>query len=157
METLPSSELLAAAELGPVARLLIGDGEHLRPATYSQIMALGPQAVPQLVEVLRNPRLADQNAPGEGWAPIHAAGLLGELRAVVAVDPMLELLSDSDDLDCLSVEILESLAAMGPPILERMLQVQPRFECANQLNPLNGVLAKLGIDPSLLTTTAGRA
>lgn len=151
METLPSCGISPAAELGPAARLLITGGKDLSPVAKSQILALGQQAIPQLMDVLRDHQLAKQDAPGEGWAPVHAVRLLGELRAVAAVEPMLDLLDDSDGGDYLSAEIIEALPAMGPPVLERLLQAQPRFERADQMNPLNVVLAKLGTkDPRIL-------
>ncbi len=151
METLPFSERPAGGELGSVARLLIANGKHLSPSDGAQILAQGQQAIAQLVDVLRDHRLAEQNAPGEGWAPVHAVRLLREMRAVEAVEPMLELLEDMDGGDYLWAEIADALPVMGRPILECLLQAQPRFERASQMNPLNGVLAKLGTkDPRIL-------
>lgn len=151
METLPSSESPSAAGFGPVARLLIESGEQLSTKVQSQVLALGEHAIPQLVDLLRNHQLADQSAPGSGWVPVHAVHLLGALRAAAAVEPMLDLLADGDGTDCLSEAIVDSLAEMGPTVLDRLLQAQPRFAKPNQLNLVNVVLSKLGVhDPRVL-------
>jgi hypothetical protein len=145
MDTLPSSEPSSTADFGPVARLLIASGQQFSTAVQSQILALGEDAIPQLVEILRNHQLADQSAPGAGWVPIHAVHLLGALRAAAAVEPMLDLLADGDGTDYLSAAIIEALAAMGPTVLDRLLQAQPRFEKPNQMNLLNVVLARMQV------------
>ena len=150
-ETQQSLERATGDEPGSVARVLIASGKQVSPSARSQIVAQGQQAIPQLLAILRDRQLAEQDSPGEGWAPIHAVQLLGELQALEAVAPMLDLLEESDGGDYLSAEITEALPAMGPPILERMLQVQPRFARASQMNPINVVLAKLGVnDPRIL-------
>lgn len=151
METLHSSESPSFFDFGPVARLLIASGERLSAEVQSQILALGEHAIAQLVDILRNHQLEDQDAPGADWVPVHAVRLLGALRAAAAVEPMLDLLADGDGTDYLSAAIIEALPAMGPTVLERLLQAQPQFEKSNQMNLLNVVLSRLGVhDPRIL-------
>jgi hypothetical protein len=148
--TFSSVETSSIPSNEPLVRLLLASGKHLSAGARSQIMALGDQAIPQLLHVLTNPALANRHAPGEEWAPIHAARLLGDLRATPAIEPMLAVLYEGDGLEPLSSAIMDALQAMGPAALEPLLRVQARFDKADQLNPINMVLAKLGVrDPRI--------
>lgn len=131
-----------------MVRLLIASGKNLSSQAQAQILPLGEQAIPQLLAALQSPTLAKQNAPCDGWAPVHAARLLGELRATSAIEPMLDVLYDCDPLEYLYSALMDALTAMGPPALEPLLRAQARFDKPGALNPLHVILAQLGVqDP----------
>ena len=133
-----------------MVRLLVASGKNLSSQAQAQILALGEQAIPQLLAVLTSPTLANQNDPGEGWAPLHAARLLGELRALSAIESLLDVLYDSDPVEYLYSALIDALAAMGPPALELLLAAQARFEKPGEMNPIPTILCKLGVpDPRI--------
>ncbi len=135
-----------------MVRLLVASGKNLSSQAQAQILALGEQAIPQLLAVLTSPALANQNAPGDGWAPIHAARLLGELRATSAIEPIFNVLYASDPLEYLYSALMDALTAMGPPALEPLLRAQARFDKPGALNPIHVILAQLGVkDPRVLS------
>lgn len=88
----------------------------------SEIIELGAVAIPALIEILENRELSLAKSPGDGWAPAHAATLLGDLRAATAVEPMLRVLADTDALDVLHDAIVQSLPAIGAPLVEPTLR-----------------------------------
>lgn len=72
---------------------LIHAGRRLPDGVRDRILALGRAAVPELVAILQEEALLAETAPGEGWSPIHAVDLLGELRAVDAIEAMVRVLA----------------------------------------------------------------
>jgi hypothetical protein len=102
-------------------RRLIGPGSHLPNQTRHDILDLGLAAVPALLEILADEKLALSESTGDGWAPAHAARLLGELKAEQAVEPMLRTLAGTDPLDVLHDQVLQALPNIGAPALEPAL------------------------------------
>lgn len=101
---------------------LIQAGRRLPDHVRDGILALGPRAVAELVAVLEDEALLCETGPGAGWAPIHAVELLGELRSVEAIEPMLRLLADSDFLDIVHDRILQQMPPIGAPMVEPALR-----------------------------------
>lgn len=60
------------------------------------IIAMGPAAVEDLIDVFNDASLAEADAPGGGWAPVLAAKLLGELRDPRAIGPLLREFIEGD-------------------------------------------------------------
>ena len=104
-----------------MVRRLIGAGEKLQVILREAILSVGSAAVPFLIEILQDEDLHASEDPGGGWAPIHAVGLLGELHATEAIEPMLEVLADSSLDDIINSKIVFALEAMGKPALEPAL------------------------------------
>jgi hypothetical protein len=101
-------------------RSLIEAGELLRPEVAKRILEQGAAAVGPLIRILEDRALHETR---EGaWAPIHAAGLLGDLRAHEAIPALLAALIDEDHRDCFADEVVPSLIAMRSAALEPMLQ-----------------------------------
>lgn len=101
------------------------DEEHLPNAVREEIEERGARLVPALLEILTDPDLYDTEAPGGGWAPIHAVKLLVDLGATQAVDPMLDVLENTAWMDILHDRIILELPRLGAPVVEPALQRLP--------------------------------
>ena len=124
-------------------RRLIGTKESLPETIRRDILGLGLTAVQPLVEILRDEKLALKKAPGGGYAPIHAAQLLGELRAEEAIEPMLRVLADTDPLDILHDQVIQSMLKIGPSVMEPALRVAVNAAPDLQ-DTLASILARIG-------------
>src|SRR5207249_5721440 len=80
----------------PVDRLLtLGrpEGAERRDWPGYTSHGIGPDDVPQLSRMLRDPRLNDESAAEpEFWAPVHAWRALSQLQALGAIEAMLDAL-----------------------------------------------------------------
>jgi hypothetical protein len=154
----------AGADLDLTIRdLLICAGERPGPGIRPEILRRGPAAVEPLIEVLRDERLAELDAPGDGWAPIHAAQLLLDLGAVEAIEPLLTAFVRSEWGDLLHDLLLQGLPKLGPavvpPALARLELATDPAERSSLLTMLaivrpreervlERLLAELDVDPS---------
>jgi len=127
-----------------VVRQIIDTGERLPKETRRDILHLGDAAVTALLEILEDDALAQIDSPGKGWAPIHAAELLGDLRAATAVEPMLRVLALTDPLDILHDRLLPSLAKIGAPVVEPALRAAASAD-QETLHSVASVLARVGL------------
>jgi len=122
----PSSgaDLRRATTAQLVQERLLNDGVVLSPQSAAAILALGAAAVEPLSAVMVDCRLRDPEGPAAGWAPVHAAQLLGQLCDVRAVEPLLDVLATTHQLSPLRVTVEKALAPMGArllgPILARL-------------------------------------
>ena len=107
-----------------VQERLLNDGVVLSPQSAAEILALGKAAVEPLVSLMVDCRLRDPKGPAAGWAPVHAAQLLGQLCDVRSVEPLLDVLATTHQLSPLRVAVEKALAPMGAflisPILARL-------------------------------------
>ena len=123
-----AGDRLAAAGRAALARLLrelvLHDGPLLPPRSVARILALGPAAVAPLIALMVDSRLRAPDSPAAGWAPVHAAKLLGQLGAAAAVEPLLDILATTAQLSPLRQAVQEALAPLGSllvtPILDRL-------------------------------------
>jgi hypothetical protein len=127
-----------------LVRQLIDTGERLPKELRSDILQLGDAGVTALLEILEDETLAQIDSPGKGWAPIHAAELLGDLRAATAVEPMLRALARTDPLDILHDRMLSSLPKIGPPVVEPALRAAASAD-EETLDSVASVLARVGL------------
>lgn len=109
-------------DLEALVEKLIESGERLSADIRSRLLAFGAATVPALIRVLEDEELALSTARGGGYAPVHAAELLGELRAPEAVEPMLRVLSRTDFMDVLHDRLLTAMPAIGAPVVEPALR-----------------------------------
>jgi hypothetical protein len=127
-----------------LVELLIEAGKQLSPQLRERILALGLKAVLPLLALLQDAELRNVDAPGEGWVPIHAAELLGELGAPEAVEPMLRALDDTEPGYYLYDTLVRALPRLGAAVVEPALAAyrtaDPEFR-----SHLCSVLAKLGV------------
>jgi hypothetical protein len=125
-------------------RRLIGTKEGLSETIRRDILGLGLAAVPPLVEILLDEKLALTKAPGGGYAPIHAAQLLGELRAEEAIEPMIHVLADTDPLNILHDQVIQSMLKIGPSVMEPALRVAVNAAPDLQ-DSVASILARIGL------------
>ncbi|QDG53612.1 hypothetical protein FIV42_23560 [Persicimonas caeni] len=92
---------------------LFEHGESLDHESRRRIVELGEAATPRLVAIVQDKRLWDDQAPGEGFAPIYAAEILGELRDEEALSPLFDVLREVDPDAILDDAITDSIRAFG--------------------------------------------
>jgi PBS lyase HEAT-like repeat len=105
----------------PVERLLTyGKSEPITPDDWPdyRTLGIGPEHIPELIQMATD---ADLNLAAEDstqvWAPLHAWRALGQLRAVEAVEPLLELFDRLEDDDWVHDELPVVFALIGPAAL----------------------------------------
>src|SRR4051812_25033343 len=77
----------------PVSALLtLGQADPNKTWPNYLTKGFGPEHVPALLRMIGDEELdrTDQQAPA-GWAPVHAWRVLGQLRAIEAAGPLLDL------------------------------------------------------------------
>jgi HEAT repeat protein len=78
--------------------------------------------VPALIELATDDYLQLEGSPGDGYAPINAIKLLGQLEAVEAVPALIDIIADSDSMDIIFSAALYALMNIGPPALDPILK-----------------------------------
>jgi len=135
----------SAGRLDWIVDGLVQAGEKVDPQLRQRILAAAGAAVPTLLSVLTDEALHAENGPGAGWAPISAAVLLGEMRAEAAVEPLLDVLGETDELDVIGDRAIAALRAVGRPALEPALARNAAAETDEASGRLLAVLAGLGV------------
>jgi hypothetical protein len=97
--------------------------ERLPDRLRKDILALGADAVPPLLEILNDEPLARGRRTGQGWPPAHAVDLLVSLKAAEAVPSMLRKLTASGYGNIIYDRITERLHELGAPVLEPALSM----------------------------------
>jgi len=120
-------------------------GETLADELRTRILSLGVAAIPPLVALVEDDDAAAEDAPGEGWPPIHAVDLLADLRAEEAIVPMLRALRGGDMDDILSSRIAVRLPVFGAAALEPVLAELSGNRNTNRVVGLCAILANLGV------------
>lgn len=124
-------------------QLLAQDG-HLAAHVREAFLARGAEAVPLLIRVLEDEQLALTTAPGEGYAPIHAASLLAELGGPQAIQALVHALVRSEPGDILFEVLLKRLKKLGPAMTPAALAALESTEDADGRINLLAVLAASG-------------
>jgi HEAT repeat protein len=142
---------------GWLRRSLCDADDSLRSEIAERILAHGADAVVPLIQILEERSLLDASTESEGgWAPIHAAVLLGLLRASEAIPALLAALADESYRDLLAEEVVESLTAIGSVALEPVLRAHAESSDPYHLMDLESILCSLGVqDERILTTLLG--
>ena len=86
--------------------------EELPEALRAQCLAAGASIVPDLMVLLEDELRVDE-ASDDGWAPLHAAELLGTLGDARAIPVLLRCLGEGDVLDIFHQKLVDALLAMG--------------------------------------------
>jgi len=142
---------------GELVAWLSGGGERLTEAVSGPILLRGRTVVPALVEILEDEELAQADAPGDGYAPIHAATLLGALQAAEAAGPMLRVLGRCDPMDILYSKLIHTLESLGAAVLEPALAAHAAAGSADQRQAIACVLAGLGVRDDRVLAVLRRA
>jgi hypothetical protein len=131
-----------------VRQVLVGAGKNLSAGLRRSIAASGAAVVPALIEVLTDEALQMEDAPGGGYAPVHAAAILGEIASPDAVEPMLAVLSDVEWLTLLHDALLRAVPALGAAVVEPALRLYAAREDSEIRGSLVAVLSGLGVRDS---------
>ena len=86
------------------------------------VLARGQKAVPPLLSILMDDTLDKEGSRLDGMAPVYAAELLGSLRAGEAVEPLLDIVEESDTLSFLHEAAVIALGAIGDAAVEPALR-----------------------------------
>ncbi len=100
----------------PVDKLLtFGDCRHFIGWPNYLELGLGSQHIPDLIRMATDDELnwADSDSL-EVWAPIHAWRALGQLRAEVAIEPLMRLFHELEESDWAREELPEVYGMIGP-------------------------------------------
>ncbi len=116
-------DILGGGYPPPVARLLtLGDPRKLdKPTLESRGWpnylghGLGSEYIPDLIRLAGDEVFneGDPDSP-EVWGPLHAWRALGQLHAIDAVAPLLDVLSNNEDDDWVHEELPRVFALIGP-------------------------------------------
>jgi Protein of unknown function (DUF1186) len=105
----------------PVERLLTyGESDRITPEDWPDYreLGIGLEHIPELIQIATDEHLNLAAAEStEVWAPLHAWRALGQLRAVEAVEPLLELFDRLEDDDWVHEELPVVFALIGPTAL----------------------------------------
>lgn len=115
-------------ETAALVRSLLQQGEELPPWLKEALVARGSEAVGPLLEILESPALDSAEAPGEGFAPLHAVDLLVALRAHEAIAPMLQVLEQTERGSPLHEKLLLGLQELGPGVAAAALELLAQSE-----------------------------
>ncbi len=124
---------------------LVSAGERLAESVAEQILRRGHAVIPALIEILEDEELAQEDASGGGYAPIHAATILAELKAGDAIEPMLRVLARCDPMDILYSTLIHALESLGPRVLEPALAAHAVAESEDQRAAIVNVLSGLNV------------
>ena len=117
---------MSARYSSPVSELLtLGDCRDFREWPNYLDLGLRSEHAPELIEMATDKELnwADSESL-EVWAPVHAWRALGQLRAVAAIEPLLDLFHELKDSDWVSEELPQVYGMIGReaiPALARYL------------------------------------
>jgi hypothetical protein len=123
---------------------LLSQGAHLSPELRHAILARGAASVPALVRILEDEALALTTAPGEGYAPIHAADLLTEFGGEQAMRSMARVLARVEPGDILYDTLLSGLTELGPAVAPALLEVLEAMEDSDARIGLLSALSRCG-------------
>jgi PBS lyase HEAT-like repeat-containing protein len=105
----------------PMERLLTyGESNRITPDEWPDYreLGIGPEQIPELIQMATDEELNLAAAEStEVWAPLHAWRALGQLRAVEAVEPLLELFDRLEEDDWVHEELPVVFGLIGPPAL----------------------------------------
>jgi hypothetical protein len=141
----------------PVSRLLDygecemagGEPAELAWPNYATDLGLTPEHVPELIRLACDSTLHTAEAENPAvWAPTHAWRALGQLRAVAAVAPLLDLLRVRADDDWIDIELPYVFGLIGPGAIphltdflaDRSITTQPlitAIKCLEQIAQTN--------------------
>jgi hypothetical protein len=131
---------------------LVNAGERLPNSVSAAIIDHGSAVIPALIAILKDDTLVLSEAPGKGYAPIHAAIILQEMKAAEAIEPMLQVLSRCDAMEILYSTLIHSLNSFGAPVLEPALRAYSDAQNEDQRAAIASVLSGIHVhDPRIFS------
>ena len=113
--------MVEEAEAEELVDQLFEGEDALTPELQERITALQGTLIPRLIEIAEDRDLWDGDAPGEGWAPIHAVEMLGRLKAAEAIPLLIDIVVETNPLEILHDEAFFALEEIGAPALPALL------------------------------------
>lgn len=105
---------LSNPEARELVRTAVLSGEdEVSDELRDQVVALGEAAIPALVEVVEDDSFGVEDGPGEGYAQIHAADLLGAIGSPLGAQALLEALPRWNDEDASDMAYDSALQALS--------------------------------------------
>jgi len=136
----PSHDLDDTAPLAALMQQLRQVDRELPEALQAQILAAGSASIPGLIAILED-TLADDEAD-HGWAPAHAARLLGMLGDAQAVPVLLRILEHYAVIDGYHQEAEDALVALGHRAIEACLEAYPTASTEDLRQGIVSVLSR---------------
>jgi sulfur transfer complex TusBCD TusB component (DsrH family) len=121
-----------------IVRRLLQTERKLPSGAREEVLALGADAVPTLLQIL------DDDESG-GWAQIHAVRLLGEMKISAAIGGMLRALAKTDALDVLHDAILVAMPEIGEPVFEPALRAYAETDDLELRGSISSILSRVGV------------
>jgi len=150
MEEVPAEPEPPTSEPSPVEDLieeLIAQGEtHFTPNQLALCQTHREDAIPALIELATDEYLQSEDSPGDGYAPIHAVELLGQLKAAEATPALIDVVADTDYSDFIYSAAILALENFGPPALEPLLDFLRYSWDIDSKIALAGAVAEAGRD-----------
>jgi hypothetical protein len=129
-----------------VKQIVFEAGRTLSPEAHDRIVAMGPDAVAPLLEILEDRELGRDGSPGDGYAQIHAAELLGELHPPQALEPMIRVLAEVVERDLMTERLIDALSSYGADLIEPALELIATSDNKELSRSLTYSLAKCGVE-----------
>ena len=124
---------------------LFSVGDKLPGALRRKIIDHRHEAEPLLIAVVDDDSAYAEESRGEGYAPLHALKLLGEMKSVAAIPSMLRVIERSDHLAMAYSTAIYALQALGDHAVEPALAAYAAADDDEFRDPLTEVLAGLGV------------
>ena len=131
--------------MDPWIQRLYDGAEALTPEVRQAFAARAQQAIPLLIMLGTDEDLSPEDAPGEGYTPIHAVELLGELHAVEAVPALIDIVAASEPGEIIRDAALNALEAIGSPAAPALLATLRYSRSITLKADLAPSLAKVGV------------
>jgi NADPH-dependent ferric siderophore reductase len=128
-----------APQAALMQQLRQGDRE-LSEALQAQLLAAGSASIPGLIAILEDALADDEADPG--WAPAHAAKLLGMLGDARAVPVLLRMLACYAVIDGYHQAAEDALVALGAPAIEACLAAYPTAKNEDLRSGIVAVLSR---------------
>lgn len=101
---------------------LVQAGEQLPDDVIDELVEAGPEVTDRLVELALDDSLARLDAPGEGWAPVHAVRVLAKRGDTEVIADLVEHLEDFEFGGQLYEEFNDALAEFGPAAFDPLME-----------------------------------
>jgi HEAT repeat protein len=128
-----------------LVRQLLEAGAEMPTDVREELVRHGTDAVEPVLRLVEDRSFWSFEAPGKGWAPVHAAEVLCEVADPRVVDPLLEALAESESGDCLHEVLMRSLPKLGENLVESALAAYHDTEDDDYRFVLVVLLSELGV------------
>lgn len=136
---------------------LFDAGPKLSPALHDEILAAAPDCIPPLLRIVEDESLFLEDARGEGYAPIHAIDLLGELHPPEAIEPLIRMFRSMEIGEIAWDGACFALEKFGAAVLEPALAAYAQAKREDEAKGLLNVLSKCGVRDDRIRAAIERA